>query len=136
MPPMKRAKQPPDPKGNGRKYDGKWAKGKSANPATLFKPGGPGGPGRPRGPDFRAVITNRAKELGCPVEDAMWDIYESMLKAAKGGDVQAAKLLIEKLCDNDPIAVHVTTGDDAGPQPPVDLRAWGAKLASLVNGTG
>lgn len=117
---------------NGHDPDGKFAKGNSVG--VQFQPGNPGGPGRPPGIDFRHVVRQHAKRTGIPVEQAVCEVYEALRKAAGNGDVQACKLLLDRLCDVEPIALHLTT-EDQGPQPPFDLQAWGAKLAAAVLAT-
>lgn len=73
-----------------------------------FVKGWRGGPGRPPGIDFRKVVEERAAAAGVSIEEAMWDIYLAMVERAKGGDVNAAKLILERLC----APVGVSTGDD------------------------
>lgn len=67
-----------------------------------FLPGNNANPkGRPRGIDFRRVVREKAEQEGIAVEDAVWAIFRSMLKQAGAGDVSAAKLLLDRLCDDD-----------------------------------
>jgi hypothetical protein len=97
-----------------------------------FLPGNQAGAaGRPRGLDFRRIVEEHAAKNGVDLPTAMWQVFEAMHKRAIVGDVQAAKLIVDKLCTADPIDVHVT-GDAPGPTPPIDMRAWAAKLAALA----
>ena len=86
-----------------------------------FTQGNPGGPGRPRGLDFRAVVAEKAEGEGIAVEDAIWDIFQSLLAQARQGDVQAAKLLIERLCGKETIEVEI--GEQMPPMSDVELAA-------------
>ena len=71
-----------------------------------FLPGNSGGPGRPRGLDFRRVVAERAAAAGIPLEAAVWSIFTSLLRRARDGDVHAAKLTLDRLCDNDRADVY------------------------------
>ena len=53
----------------------------------------------PRDADLRSVIAEHSEAEGVSIEQAIWSIYKSMLAKAKAGDVQAAKLLLDRLCD-------------------------------------
>ena len=75
--------------------------------AGRFTKGNPGGPGRLRGFDFRAAVAERAEAEGISIEDAIWDIFQSLLAQARQGDVQAAKLLIERLCGKDTFELEI-----------------------------
>ncbi len=105
--------------------------GGERDPSGRFLPGHKGKGGRPRGLDFRAVVMERAEAEGRDIKDAVWVVFLAMLKQASNGDVQAAKFIADRLCDNDPTAIHVTT--DSGPPVPnvIELRAWARKLADL-----
>jgi hypothetical protein len=64
-----------------------------------FLPGWKGGPGRPRGcVDFMQVMRKKAREHNMDVEEMIWEVGFSMFNAAKGGDVQAAKMILERFC--------------------------------------
>ena len=77
------------------------------DPETVrFLPGSSGGPGRPRGLDFRRVVAERAAAAGIPLEAAVWSIFTSLLRRARDGDVQAAKLILDRPCDSDRLDVH------------------------------
>jgi hypothetical protein len=60
--------------------------------AALFEPGGPGGPGRPQGSRNKATIA-----LDKIAEDAGHDILKTMVGAAKGGDMRAAELVLQRI---------------------------------------
>lgn len=96
----------PDARGHGsRPASGEPAKRDAGT--GRFLPGNSGGPGRPRGLDFRRVIADRAEAAGIPLETALWGIFTSLLKQARDGDVQAARLLLDRLCDNDPVSLRL-----------------------------
>lgn len=72
-----------------------------------FLPGNSANPnGRPRGVDLRKLAQEKAREDGVELGDALWSVTRAMLKRAVNGDVQAAKLLFDKLCDNDAIKIE------------------------------
>ena len=64
---------------NGRKSNGQFAKGN------------PGGPGNPFA---RRIARLRATLLDAVGEDGLSEIVQELVSAAKGGDVQAAKLVL------------------------------------------
>ncbi len=74
---------------NGRARTGRFAKGN------------PGGPGRPRGFDFRAVVAAHADLSGFSVEGVVIEVFLSLVRQARAGDVAAARFLIERLCGKD-----------------------------------
>ena len=80
---------------NGRGTDGRFALGNA------------GGPGRPRGSDFRRIVRDQAEARGLDIEDAVWQVFEALLRRARKGDVQAAKLLLDRLCDSDPVMIDM-----------------------------
>lgn len=94
--------------------------------------------GRPRGYDFRAEVEKHAQENGVSISDALWQVFQAMLRKACDGDVQAAKLIIDKLCDS-PDHIHVTYDGDVSvvhdklPEDPVKLREWVNRLNEMVN---
>lgn len=100
-----------------------------------FLPGNRANPqGRPKGFDFRKVIRDKMEAQDLPVEDALWAIFRSMLTRASGGDVSAAKLLLDRLCESDAIMLDVSHQD--GCQPPVsedDFQEWASKFSNLIN---
>jgi len=73
----------------------------------------PDGLGQPRGLDFRAVIAARAESEGISIEGALWDVFQSLLLQARLGDVQAARLLLDHLCDKEPVELHVSHPKDS-----------------------
>lgn len=98
--------------------------------------------GRPRGYDFRAEIEKHAEANNVSISEALWAVFNAMLRKACDGDVQAAKLIIDKLCDS-PDHIHVTYDGDVSvvhdklPQDPVKLREWVSRLNEMVHsGTG
>ena len=61
---------------------------------SKFKPGQSGNPaGRPKG-------TGQAAQLREAIADSLDDIIEAMVQQAKAGDVNAAKMLIDKVLPN------------------------------------
>lgn len=79
-----------------------------------FAVGNPGGPGRPRKPDIYAVALEGAARDGVDLRAYLWAVLQSMLQRALNGDVSAAKLLVDRLTDPDPIVVeHTGTVTDA-----------------------
>jgi hypothetical protein len=60
--------------------------------AALFEPGGPGGPGRPQGSRNKATLA-----LDKIADDAGEDILNKMVEAAKGGDMRAADLVLQRI---------------------------------------
>ena len=75
------------------RINGKFAPGHSGNPA-----------GRPRGWDFRRLV---AEARGEDVPKGLVRVFAALLERAEMGDVQAAKLLLDRLCDSDPTEVEV-----------------------------
>lgn len=57
-----------------------------------FEPGNPGGPGRPAGSRNKATIA-----LDKIADDAGQDILKQMVDAAKGGDLRAAELVLQRI---------------------------------------
>lgn len=79
-----------------------------------FVVGNPGGPGRPRKPDVFAVATEGAARDGVDLRASLWAVLQAMVQRALAGDVSAAKLIVDKLTDPDPIVVeHQSTVTDA-----------------------
>lgn len=108
------------------------------DPVTgRFLPGVSGNPrGRPAGYDFRKIVRDRSEGTGLPVELAVWRIYQAMVReAVENGDTQAAKLILDRLCENDPTHLYVTHDGQVAAGPPVpatpDLAAQIEKLAQL-----
>lgn len=92
-----------DPKRDAR---GRWLPGQTGNPN-----------GRSRGYDFRKIITDAAAQAGVDLPKTLWTIFGAILKAALKGDVHAAKLLLDRLCDTEPDRIHVTQEPSGPPIP-------------------
>jgi hypothetical protein len=58
----------------------------------LFEPGGPGGPGRPQGSRNKATLA-----LDQIAEDAGQGILDKLVEGAKGGDMRAAELVLQRI---------------------------------------
>lgn len=89
-----------------------------------FLPGGPGGPGRRpgQGLDLRALAEREAEREGFDLNQAAWRVLKKLFHMAEGGDVAAAKLVLDKLGVVDEaqqagITLTVVTGVDADGQP-------------------
>lgn len=80
---------------NGRTKSGRFARGN------------PGGPGRPRGCDFRAVVTAHVEAEGRSIEEILVDVFKAIFARACEGDVQAARLLLDRLCAKEPDPVEI-----------------------------
>jgi hypothetical protein len=85
---------------------GRWLPGSTGNPN-----------GRARGFDFRRIIIDAAAKADVDLAKTIWTIFGAILKAALKGDVHAAKLLLDRLCDTEPDRLHVTQ-EPAGPPVP------------------
>ena len=48
--------------------------------------------------NFCKLVQEKAKEKDHDVEEAIWELYESLLLEARLGNVVAAKILIDNLC--------------------------------------
>ncbi len=59
-----------------------------------FLPGNPGGPGNPHG---AAVARFRSALMTAVTEEDLHEIARALVDAAKGGDVTAARLLLDRL---------------------------------------
>lgn len=70
-------------------------------------PGHPGlpGAGRPkqayRALPFAQIVGEYGEREGLSMHEALWEVAQALFSAARKGDVTAAKLLIDKLCEND-----------------------------------
>lgn len=62
-----------------------------------FLPGNPGGPGRPRGVTLRRVVESSRPDF----ETDLLRIYDKLVSLATAGDVQAARLLLDRVCAKD-----------------------------------
>jgi hypothetical protein len=81
-----------------------------------FAPGNPGGPGRPPGStayDIRAIAKDYAAKEGLCLEESVWKVLKAMIDRGTNGDVHAAKLVLDRLCQSDPVAVR---WDDTDPE--------------------
>lgn len=74
-----------------------------------FAPGNPGGPGRRPRPDFASVVDAHLARNGGSTERALAEIFDSMRAAAAGGDVAAARLLLDRLA---PVEKGAAAGRD------------------------
>lgn len=85
------------------------------DPVTgRWLPGHPGGPGRPRKPDLFAVALEGAAREGVDLRASLWAVLQAIVQRALTGDVSAAKLVLDRLTDPDPIVVeHTGTVTDA-----------------------
>lgn len=113
----------PEETGDRDQLTGRFLPGNRANPK-----------GRPKGFDFRKVIRDKMLSQDLPVEDALWAIFRAMLGRASSGDVSAAKLLLDKLCETDPIMLDVQHQD--GLTPPAseaDFAEWASRFSQLIN---
>lgn len=66
-----------------------------------FLPGNPGGPGGKRGArklDFVACVRRHARAQGIDLRAAVGQVFDALLGQARAGDVQAARLLLDRLC--------------------------------------
>lgn len=57
--------------------------------------------------NFRSIVADYIEAHGGFVEDAIIDLFHSMMGAARRGDVAAAKLLLDKFCGKDAESVDV-----------------------------
>ncbi len=92
--------------------------------------------GRPKGLDFRLLVQEHAEKQDISVDTAMWGVFTAMLTQARKGDVQAAKLLLDRLCTADATNINLNhSGGIASTGPPVpdtpDLLVGIRKLAVL-----
>src|SRR5688572_14894812 len=66
-----------------------------------FRPGNRGGPGRPRGIDIKTLVTSRVTNL----DEILLRVLERLAEMAIAGDVQAAKLLFDRVCMKEGVQV-------------------------------
>lgn len=64
--------------------------------------------GRPRRPDLFCVARDLAERDGYDLREALWKVTQKLINQALDGDVQAARLVVERLTDTDPVELHVT----------------------------
>lgn len=71
------------------------------DPVTgQWLPGNRGNPnGRPKGIDFRRLVMEKLGEAA--VEDVLLDVFTRLAELVRGkrGDVQAAKLILDRICE-------------------------------------
>lgn len=85
--------------------------------------------GRPRGPDFRAVIAEARGDDA--IEQDLLAIYDALLSRAVKGDTQAARLLLDRICDVQPLDVTVTSNLPPGERMTPAER--GARIRELLD---
>lgn len=102
------------------------------DPVTgRFGKGHPGGPGRPRGVDLRRLAQERSEAEGIDLDSAMWGVLKAMIGQALKGDVQAARLVCDRLSITEAAELHLHHAgsiESVGPTPP----ATRAELAAYV----
>ncbi len=89
------------------------------NKLGQFVVGNPGGPGSPYS---AALARNKAALLAAVDEDDLRKILRSMIDAAIAGDVQAAKLVLDRVCGREAppqgagvaVAIQQTIGSSGG----------------------
>ncbi len=142
-------------KTNGKPKKGKGKSGKQAGTGDergengQFQPGQSGNPaGRPKGFDFRKAVTDKAAEDGTDLEQALYDVFSSMMTEAMNGDVAAARFVADRLCGmlKQEFEMNSTTTIYLPDQARADLREMAkdkdlqaiqrAELVRRTNGTG
>lgn len=100
-------------------------------PDGKFLPGHGLG-GRPRRPDLYAVAEERARADGVDLADKLWLLVQKLFEQAMAGDTAAAKLLLDRLTDADPVKIDATVRD--GSPRPIDMSEAerGARIAHLL----
>jgi hypothetical protein len=82
--------------------------------------------GRPKGVYLRQLAEARAFVEDMSIEDALWDVVKAMIERAKGGDVKAAQLILDRLAmpeSRDPLInlqlaqIQAATGEPGPPIP-------------------
>jgi hypothetical protein len=106
--------------GSGRDEQGRFLPGHCGNPQ-----------GRPRGIDIRAEAIKRASESGRDLAAELAEVVDALLEQAKLGDVQAAKLLFDKLGleEKHPL-ISVDLRDQTGAPTAIDPEAAAGPQAS------
>lgn len=64
--------------------------------------------------DIRRVAGERAKAEGIDLETALWDVVKALLEAGRKGDVAAAKLVMDRLCEADPVTLKAELAHTIG----------------------
>lgn len=101
-----------------------------------FIPGHPGGPGRGKGSlNLRKIAQQKADENGVDLETVLWACLAAMIAQARAGNVKAATLVFDRLCELDTIPLHIThdgaIGRGDGPPEP-ETRSLAEYLAGLA----
>lgn len=110
QPPRPKAKRAPRPR-RAAAAPSQIARNGDHDPKTgHFVPGWRGGPGRPKGIDFRALIT---EQRGASLADDLVRLFDRLLVLAISGDVQAAKLLLDRVCQKDAVQIEAGESFDA-----------------------
>jgi hypothetical protein len=78
----------------GRHSDGPFGAGKGLRPS--------------RRPNLYLLAERRAEASGLSLEEELWQVVLALFAAAKKGDIQAAKILLDKLTLPDVLALQVS----------------------------
>jgi hypothetical protein len=106
-----------------------------------FTPGHNGGPGLPRGTklgpsavNLRRLVARKAAEAGTDVETIAWSVFAAMIARARGGDVRAAQLVLDYLCDKEALELLVKHEGavPTGPAPVPDTATLAGYLCDLA----
>lgn len=91
-------------------------------------------PGRPRGYDLKKLAEEESEREGFDIRAAFWRVLKRMIVLAEGGDVQAAKLVLDRLGMPDDVGpgglqLTVVTGVDStgAPATGIGLRVTGSQ---------
>jgi hypothetical protein len=96
----------------GRQADGRFAAGNVANPK--------GNPGNGKAVHFRALLANAT------TDEEFLSVWRAVLDKAKGGDMKAAEIVLDRIAGKVPQAMEVS-GEGGGPV----LLGWADKPAEL-----
>ena len=111
---------------------------KQRGPGRPFKPGQSGNPaGRPKGFDFRFAILEYCDKHKVNLHEAMGRVFLAMVNEAENGDVQAAKLVFDRLCgpiEPAPVLAIIDKRPppEMGPDEDDDWPAYFDKLAEVT----
>ena len=74
------------------------------------------------------------EERGLTIEDAVVQVFDSLLLSAKGGDTMAAKVILDRLCGKVQEEVLIETVGQPSLMAPAmfDSNNWGSYLQKLV----
>ncbi|MCA8949128.1 MAG: hypothetical protein KDE27_06485 [Planctomycetes bacterium] len=103
--------------------------GKGRGPDGKFLPGHGLG-GRPRRPDLYVIAEQKAREEGVDLAAKLWQLVQKLFELALAGDTGAARLLLDRLTDPDPIRVETTR--DASFYCSMTEAERGARIAHLL----